>query len=149
MAFEGQQNAGGQRRTDDNGKPYYDPAPLSEYPRMMYRATEVEQTQPFADEIAELKDKPMVINRFNGLLCETTIAHSADEAEVLATNGWDVTPEAAHGVVTGMAAAATAKDDRIAELEAMLAARDAEPASEEPRRGPGRPPKQPVDATPT
>jgi uncharacterized membrane protein len=146
MAQEGQTNAGGQRRTDDEGKPYYDAAPLSEYPRMMYKATDVEQTQPFADQIADLKDKPMVINRFSGLLCETMIAHSADEAEVLATNGWDVTPQAAHGVADGLVKATSAKDDEIAALKAELARRDAAASPEEPRRGPGRPPKHPVDA---
>jgi hypothetical protein len=147
MSREGQQNAGGVRHVErETGFVHYDPAPLSEYPRMMYRATDVEQTQPFADQIAELKDKPMVINRYNGHLCETTIAHSADEAEVLASNRWDITPEAAHGVVSGLAAVTTAKDDRIAELEAMLAARDIDNDGEAPRRGPGRPPKQPVDA---
>jgi len=126
MTQEGQQNAGGQRRTDENGKPYYDQAPLSDYPRMMYRKTDVEQTQEYADAISGLKDPPMVINRFGGLLCETMIAHSLDEAEVLATNGWDITPQAAHGVTDGLAVATTAKDDEIAALRAELAARDAQ-----------------------
>lgn len=120
MAQEGQQNAGGQRRMDDNGKPYYDQAPLSEYPRMMYRATETEQTQEYADAIGELKDKPMVINRYSGLLCDTIIAHDASEAEVLATNGWDLTPQAAHGQEDGIIVATTAKDDEIAMLRAQI-----------------------------
>jgi hypothetical protein len=120
MTQEGQQNAGGQRRTHDNGKPYYDQAPLSEYPRMMYRATEVEQTQDYADAINGLKDEPMVINRFGGLLCETMIAHDACEAEVLSTNGWDISAQAAHGVVSGLAVVTTAKDDEIAALRAQI-----------------------------
>lgn len=128
MTQEGQQNAGGQRRTDDNGKPYYDQAPLSEYPRMMYRATEVEQTQEYADAINGLKDEPMVINRFGGLLCETMIAHDVSEAEVLATNGWDISPQAAHGVVSGLVAATTAKDDEIAALRAEIEQLTAPPA---------------------
>jgi len=155
MTQEGQQNAGGQRRTDDNGKPYYDQAPLSEYPRMMYRATDVEQTQEYADAINGLRDPPMVINRYAGLLCDTTIAHTLDEAEVLATDGWDLTPQAAHGVSNGLIAATTAKDDEIAMLRAELARRDAAPipttpypsqesaAVEVAKRGPGRPPKAP------
>lgn len=139
MAREDQQNAGGQRRQDDQGRPYYDPAPLSEYPRMLYRKTDVEQTQEHADMMTDVKDKKMVINRFDGLLCETVIAHDASEAEALSTNGWDVSPKAAHGVEDGLMKATSAKDDRIAELEAMLAAQG---ATEEPvRRGPGRPPK--------
>ena len=128
MAQEGQQNAGGQRRMDDNGKPYYDQAPLSEYPRMMYRATETEQTQEYADAIGELKDKPMVINRYSGLLCDTIIAHDASEAEVLATNGWDLTPQAAHGQEDGIIVATTAKDDEIAMLRAQIEQLTAPPA---------------------
>lgn len=139
MTMEGQQNAGGQRRTDDNGKPFYDQAPLSEYPRMMYRKTDIEQTQEHADQISDLKDKPMVINRFDGLLCEMMIAHSASEAEVLASNGWDLTPKAAHGVEDGLMKETSAKDAEIAELRAQLARSQ---AGEEPaRRGPGRPPR--------
>lgn len=139
MAWEGQQNAGGVRKLDDSGKPYYDDAPRSEYPRMMYKATDVEQTQEWAEQIAELKDKPMVINRYAGWLCETCIVTSQIEAEALAGMGWDLTPAAAHGQTDGLAKAVSAKDDRIAELEAMLAAKEPE---EPAKRGPGRPPKE-------
>lgn len=139
MTREDQQNAGGTRRVDSTtGFAYYDSAPLAEYPRMMYRATTVEQVQEYADAVAGMKDEPMVINRFDGLLCETMIAHSADEAEVLATNGWDLTPKAAHGVEDGLVAATSAKDDEIAELKRQLAE---SLAQVEPKRGPGRPPK--------
>lgn len=141
MTQEGQQNAGGQRRTDDNGKPYYDQAPLSEYPRMMYRATEVEQTQDYADAINGLKDEPMVINRFGGLLCETMIAHDASEAEVLSTNGWDISAQAAHGVVSGLAVATTAKDDEIAALRAQIEQLTAPPA---PTPGRNKGDKEPI-----
>jgi len=143
MAREDQQNAGGVRHVQrDTGFAYYDQAPLSEYPRMMYRKTEVEQVQDSAATIEGLKDEPTVINRYEGLLCETTIAHDADEAEVLSTNGWDVSPKAAHGVEDGLIKATSAKDAEIAELRALLAAQSGAPASEEaPRRGPGRPPK--------
>jgi hypothetical protein len=128
MTQEGQQNAGGQRRTDDNGRPYYDQAPLSEYPRMMYRATEIEQTQDYADAINGLKDEPMVINRFAGLLCETMIAHDATEAEMLSSDGWDISPQAAHGVVAGLAVVTSAKDDEIAALRAQIEELTAPPA---------------------
>lgn len=140
MTSENQQNAGGQRFLDDEGRPYYQPAPLSEYPRMMYRKTDVEQTQEYADAIDGLKDKPMVINRFDGLLCETMIAHDASEAEVMATNGWDLTAKAAHGVEDGLITATSAKDDEIAELRRQLAESLAQTPEPE-RRGPGRPPK--------
>lgn len=148
MYTENQQNAGGIRKIDDNGKAYYDQAPRSDYPRMLYKATEHEQIQEWADAVDTLKDKPMVINRFDGLLCETCIVHSATEAEALAEMGWDLTPKAAHGQDEGLVKAVSAKDDRIAELEAMLAAREPEYVGTEsesgfgtpaPRRG--RPPK--------
>ncbi len=142
MTTENQQNAGGQRRLDDEGRPYYDQAPLSEYPRMMYRKTDVEQTQEYADAIDGLKDPPMVINRYAGLLCETKIAHDASEAEALSTDGWDLTPAAAHGQEDGLAKQTSAKDDEIAALKAQLAASLAQTPEPE-RRGPGRPPKQP------
>lgn len=144
MAREDQQNAGGVRHVQrDTGFAYYDQAPLAEYPRMMYRKTDQEQVQDSAATIEGLKDGPTVINRFEGLLCETTIAHDADEAEVLSTNGWDISPKAAHGVEDGLIKATSAKDAEIAELKALLAAQSA--TEETPRRGPGRPPK---DATP-
>lgn len=147
MTMEGQQNAGGVRKIDDNGKPYYDQAPLSEYPRMMFKATDVERVQPFADEIAQLKDAPMVINRYEGLLCDTIVANSATEAEALSESGWDVSPKAAHGVVDGLAKATSAKDDEIAALKAQIAAMqpnsDETPVAE--KRGPGRPRLAPAE----
>jgi hypothetical protein len=150
MVNEGQTNAGGTRRTDESGKPYYDPAPLSDYPRMLYKKTTVEQTQESADAIADLKDAPMVINRFAGYLCETCIATSATEAEALSELGWDISPQAAHGVTDGLAKTTSAKDDEIAALRAALAQSQAENAQldpdQPPRRGPGRPPKAPEPA---
>lgn len=137
MTAEGQQNAGGIRRVDENGKAYYDQAPLSEYPRMMYKATTTEKIQEYADVVAGMKDEPMVINRFDGLLCDTLIAHDAGEAETLATNGWDLTPKAAHGVEDGLAKEVSGKDAEIAELRRQL---EASLAQEE-KRGPGRPRK--------
>ena len=144
MTQEGQQNAGGQRRTDENGRPYYDQAPLSEYPRMMYRKTEVEQTQDYADAINGLKDEPMVVNRFAGLLCETMIAHDASEAELLASNGWDLTPQAAYGQQVGLVAATTAKDDEIARLRAEIQQLTAPPAPPAPAPGRNKTEKEPV-----
>lgn len=146
MTSENQQNAGGQRFTDDEGRPYYQPAPLSEYPRMMYRKTETEQTQEYADAIDGLKDAPMVINRYDGLLCDIMVAHDASEAEVLASNGWDVSPKAAHGVEDGLGKEVSAKDAEIADLRARLEASLAQTSGEE-RRGPGRPRKD-VDNIP-
>lgn len=135
MTTENQQNAGGQRFVDDNGKAYFQPAPLSEYPRMMFRKTDVEQTQEYADA-AGLKDAPMVINRYGSekLLCETIVANSLTDAETLSADGWETSPQAAYGLASGIASATSAKDDEIAQLRAQLAA-----VSE--KRGPGRPPK--------
>lgn len=146
MSMEGQQNAGGDRRVvRDGGYVYYDEAPRSEYPRMMYKLTDVEQTQEHAEMVDGLKDKPMVINRFEGkYLCDTMIAHDASEAEVLASNGWDVSPRAAHGVEDGLVKVVSAKDDEIAELKRQLAESLAQTPEPE-RRGPGRPPKVAVD----
>jgi hypothetical protein len=126
MAQEGQANAGGVMKRYDNGEVYYDSAPLTEYPRMLYRKTDVEQTQEWADAVDTLKDPPMVINNYGTpkepLLCDTCIAQNADEAETLSADGWEISAQAAHGLSSGIAAVATAKDARIAELEAQLAA---------------------------
>lgn len=123
---------------ENEGQLNDDPNLLGQYPRMLYRATETEQreVQPGAESFddKEVADKSRVINDFGGLLCDTIIASTADEAEVLASEGWDLSPQAAHGQESGLVAATTAKDDRIAELEALLA------ASAE-KRGPGRPAK--------
>lgn|GEM_PF-2539056 len=142
MTREDQQNAGGMRRVMPDTKfVYYDAAPLTEYPRMMYKKTDKEITQAHADALSELKDAPMVINRYSGLLCDTMIAHDAAEAEALSANGWDISPQAAYGEEPGMVEATSAKDAEIAELRRQLAER-APPAPEpEIRRGPGRPPK--------
>lgn len=145
MEHEGQANAGGPARVVDaeSGSMRWGAAPITEYPRMLYKRTDREVTQEWADTIGELKDKPMVINRFDGYLCDTCIANSVTEAEALAELGWDISPAAAHGVVTGLAAATSAKDDEIASLRAQLAASLAQAdEAETPRRGPGRPPKQ-------
>jgi hypothetical protein len=142
MAMEGQQNAGGQRRLyPDSQDAYYDSAPLADYPRMLYRKTDVEQTQESADALSTSNEPPMVINRFDAggkkVLCETIVANNLDDAETLSRDGWEVSPAAAYGMTGGLAAATSAKDDEIAALKAQLAARDDQPE----RRGPGRPPK--------
>jgi hypothetical protein len=117
------------------------PDQRAEYPRMLYRKTDVKQYQPWADELHTGSEERMVINSFDGLLCDTVIVDDADSAETLAAEGWDVTPRAAYGLMDGLAKAATAKDERIAELERQLAESiklaDAEPV----KRGPGRPPR--------
>ena len=115
--------------------------PGGEYPKMLYRKTDKEEhyvqtTHPDGEPKTWL-----VINRFHGLLCETVVAESLDDAETLAADGWDSSPEAAHGVVSGTRAATSAKDDEIAALQAELAALRAEPQ----KRGPGRPPRVATD----
>jgi hypothetical protein len=95
---------------------------LSAYPRMMYRKTEDEETTVLTTHSDGRPREVRIDNQFAGLLCDTVIAESADEAEALTADGWDISPQAAHGVVTGMAAATTAKDDEIAALRAELAA---------------------------
>ncbi|WP_380778064.1 hypothetical protein [Sphingomonas sp. R86520] len=95
---------------------------LSAYPRMMYRMTDVEETTVLTTHNDGRPREVRIDNQFAGLLCDTIIAETADEAEALTADGWDISPQAAHGVVTGMAAATTAKDDEIAALRAELAA---------------------------
>ena len=142
MYFDNQQNAGGIERLDENGKPYYDPEPHSEYPRMLYRKTDTEQHQEWADSMHEKStEEKMVINRFDGLLCETQIANSADDAERMAADGWDISPKAAYGVAEGIVTATTAKDDHIAEQADRIAQLEAQLAAQAEKRGPGRPPK--------
>ena len=144
MTNEGQANAGGARKLDSGGSPYYDQAPLSEYPRMLYRKTEHEQVQEAAEVIAGLKDEPYVINRFEGMLCETCIAASLTEAEALAELGWETSPRAAYGMADGLGKTVSAKDERIAELEALLAVQGGDEGEDKPRRG--RPPRINTDA---
>ena len=117
-----------------------------EYPRMMYRKTDIEDRvqQTEKNSSVSKQDTWLVQNLYDGYLCDTRVAADADEAEALTAEGWDISPKAAHGVVGGLAAVTTAKDERIAELEARLAALDAAPADPvmpELKRGPGRPPR--------
>jgi len=125
---------------------------LSEYPRLMYRATPDAETAVQSTDRNGQPREVFEINRYAGLLCETLVAETPDEAEALTADGWDVTPQAAHGVVSGLATATTAKDDEIAALRAQIAAlQDAAAAEPEPepepeRRGPGRPRKEPIAA---
>ncbi len=108
------------REGENNANPDVRP----EYPRMMYRKTNEEDRVIQTDAHAKCGETYLVQNRFNGLLCETMIAEDADHAEDLTAEGWDVTPEAAHGIESGLKDATSAKDARIAELEAQLAERD-------------------------
>lgn len=110
-----------------------------EYPKMLFRKTDEEQRYVQTTHADGEPKTWLVTNRFNGLLCETVVVDSVDDAETLTADGWDTSPEAAHGIVQGLAAVTSAKDDRIAELEAMLAA-------QAPRRG--RPPRQPDEIEP-
>lgn len=117
------------------------PDQRAEYPRMLYKKTDKPKYQEWADVLHPGSEEKMVINNFNGLMCDTAIVEDADEAEAMASDGWDVSPSAAHGLSDGLAKATSAKDDRIAELERQLAERataPAEPTLE--KRGPGRPP---------
>jgi hypothetical protein len=114
------------------------------YPRMMYKATTEEDRFMQTDAHAKCGETYLVQNLFHGLLCDTIIAEDADEAEALVSQGWDSSPQAAHGIASGLATVTSAKDARIAELEAMLAERTTEEA---PRRG--SPPKQPGEELPS
>lgn len=113
----------------------------AEYPRMMYRQTDVEDKHVVANDKFGAPKEFAIVNSFGGLLCETIIAESADEAEELFAAGWEVSPSAAYGMQSPQAKASSAKDDRIAELEAMVAAMQAGSEEEPARRGPGRPRK--------
>jgi len=115
----------------------------AEYPRMLYRKTDEEDVHVVSTDRNGLPRETMVRNSFGGLLCEVMVADSADEAEALAASGWDVSPQAAHGVEEGLIAATTAKDDEIVALRAQIAAMEAAMTPEQPKRGPGRPPRVP------
>lgn len=115
-----------------------------EYPRMLYRQTEEEEPYVVTTHADGRPREVTIVNRFNGFLCETTVAEDADDAERLLADGWEISPSAAYGQTSAAAAAVTAKDAYIAELEDRLAAAS-QGASEEPtRRGPGRPRKEEV-----
>ncbi len=113
----------------------------SEYPRMMYRKTGEKVENIVSTDRSGLPRETTVINQFGmiggpSLLCETIVAEDIDQAEALAAEGWDITPQAAYGVVTGIVAQTSAKDDEIAALRAQIASMQADA----PRRG--RPPRQ-------
>lgn len=110
-----------------------DPNVGAEYPRMMYRKTTEELRVTQTDANAKCGATWLVENKFDNLLCDTQVVNDRDEMEELAADGWDISPKAAHGIADGAQVAVSAKDARIAELEAILAERDA-------KRGPGRPP---------
>lgn len=117
------------------------------YPRMLYRATTQEDRHVLTVD-KNGKDQEVVIrNKFDGLLCDTMIVESADEAEAMAAERWDVSPKAAHGQQEGLVAATTAKDDEIAALRAqLLAAQEVvHEVPDQSRRGPGRPRSAPVE----
>lgn len=116
---------------------------LTEFPKLLYRAT-TEETR-YVQTTHDNGDPKtwLVTNKFNGHLCDTVVAESADDAETLAADGWDVSPEAAHGVVVGLQVATSAKDAEIAELRAEMARMQ---AAQTEKRGPGRPPRV-VDET--
>lgn len=123
------------------------PDQRAEYPRMMYRKTDNEALEIQTAASSKGGETSIVTNAYNGLLCDTRTVYDADEAEELSADGWEISPRAAHGLTDGIAKAATAKDQRIAELERQIAERDAASAGGEAqvdadpiRRGPGRPP---------
>lgn len=112
------------------------------FPAMLYRKTDVEDRHVLSIDDKGREREFTVRNLFGGHLCETVIVEDQDQAEALAEDGWDVSPAAAHGVVSGLAVAVSAKDEEIAALRAQLAASQAITADPDPtRRGPGRPPK--------
>ena len=108
------------------------------YPRLMYRATAIEDKRVVSEDKDGRPREWTIANSFGGLLCDTQVCSDADEAEAMAEAGWDTSPAAAHGLKSGLVAATTAKDDEIAALREQIAAMQAvEPV----KRGPGRPPK--------
>lgn len=131
-----------------------DPNIGAAYPRMLYRATEQEDVHVISYDKFGLPAEKVTVNSFGGLLCDTIIAETADEAEALLAQGWEVSPSAAYGEQSPAAKAATAKDDEIAALRAELetmravASKPEQPAEPEQRRGPGRPRSapQPIEA---
>jgi len=118
----------------------------AEYPKMLYRKTDIEDRHIQTDASTKCGETYLVQNNYGGLLCDTMIVNSPDEAEALALEGWDVSPRAAHGQVDGLAKQVSAKDEEIAALRAQLAAQTAADKPETERRGPGRPPKVPEAA---
>lgn len=140
LSMEGQTNDGGPAVMTD-GKMIRHPASLTEYPRMMYRRTDVPERVQQTDAAARCGATYLTVNDYGNdgeqMLCDTRVAHTATEAEALTAEGWEISPSAAYGLAEGLTKETSAKDDRIAELEAMLAERDVE---DRPRRG--RPPKQ-------
>lgn len=115
---------------------------LSAFPRMMYRKTDERDEIVVSTDRNGIPRETSVVNSFGGMLCETMVVDDADQAEALSAEGWDLTPEAAHGIVSGLAAQTTAKDDEIAALRAELEAMKAT----QPRRG--RPPNVSADPAP-
>ena len=53
-----------------------------EFPRMMYRAGE-----------PMINDDNQVVNRFHGVVCETHVAQTEDEAMTLVGDGWHFSPK--------------------------------------------------------
>lgn len=125
-----------------NGTNNPDYETIHEFPRMLYRKAEDEERQVQTHKDDGSPKTWIVTNSYDGRLCDTRVVHSLDEAETASADGWELSPAAAYGEVTGIAAAASAKDERIAELEAALAVAQIAPE----RRGPGRPPRLPVEA---
>lgn len=125
MADDKQPNAGGIEMRRADGTIYYDAAIRSEYPRMMYRKTDVEEKVQQTDSAAKCGETFLITNNYgtakSPLLCETAIANDLDEAETMTADGWDTSAAAAHGQAEGLAKAASAKDDEIAALKAQLA----------------------------
>lgn len=111
----------------------------SEYPKMLYRATEDEDRLIQTTEEQKCGKTWLVQNKYDGLLCDTLVVNDIDEAEIAVADGWEDTPKAAHGMADGIAKQASAKDAEIEMLKAELAAANA-------KRGPGRPPKHEFEA---
>jgi len=121
------------------------------YPRMLYRKTDAPVENVLHYDKFGKPVEVVTLNSFGGLLCDTAIVETVDEAEALFAEGWDISPSAAYGEQSPVAKGASAKDEEIAALKAELARRDERDAQLVPsttpaghtvdvaKRGPGRP----------
>lgn len=112
------------------GVPADRPGLGDEYPKMIYR--------PGSNPRHMLLGEPLKIaGKFE---CETALVDTAEEEAEALASGWFLSPDPAEQKkFADKLAAERAKDDEIAELKRQLEARGGEV-----KRGPGRPPNNPL-----
>lgn len=128
------------------GVPADRPGLGAEYPKMVYKPGDNPRHMHLNEPLAIGNGKhDKVSDRLSkGFHCETAFVDSAEDEMQALEEGWFLSPfPEEQEKQTERQAVERAKDDRIAELEAQLAAQSGE--GEQTRRGPGRPPK--VDAS--